>query len=88
MGFVAGNLSLIKSLIVVAIFFFHFSGMVTGIVFNKHKLVSSLERNQGMTGLLSSPDGGPFEGENSNLLNLPQSLKERLFCSGYSVSAC
>lgn len=74
-------------MIVVAIFF-RFSGMVTGIVFNKHKLVSSLGRNQGMTGLLSSPDGGPSEGENSNLLSLPQSLKERLFCSRYSVSAC
>lgn len=77
-------------MIVVAIFclFVCFSGMVSGIVFNKHKLFSSLDRYQGITGLLSSPDTGPFEGENSNLLNLPQSKKEHLFCSGYSMNAC
>lgn len=56
------------TMIIVAVFFIpSFSGMVTGSVFNKHKLLLPfLERNQVMTGLLPPPDSGPFKDESSN----------------------
>lgn len=59
-------------------FFFisSFSEMVRRSVFNKHKLFSSfLERNRGMTGLLPSPDGGPFQGESSDIFLIPHRVR-------------